>query len=215
HHRPDSFLLNCCMAKGGHGLVPWPRGHRGNRRSCSGSSRRLADFSCQRHERHHELLPHRYTQAPFLSTDRQHARTDTPRSSADESSRSVRALASSALLLRLVVFVRFTARRVADVSHRRPTLLPTSASCARLRAGLESGGALMLSPIHLACNASLQAFVNCYLREIDAGTWYPVEDFKERSGIPFGRGERYVVEIQLPHQGRVLAIGVSYRSLVG
>lgn len=65
-----------------------------------------------------------------------------------------------------------------------------------------------------ASNASFQAFANCYLREVDAGRWLTAASWQRDQGVSLGEGETHVIEIDLS-DGKVLAIGVAYRSLVG
>jgi len=73
-----------------------------------------------------------------------------------------------------------------------------------------------MPPAHrTAADASLQAFVNCYLREVDPGRWLTVSDFDGRDGVAFVEGETHVVVLDLPSLGKRLAVGVRYRSLVG
>jgi siderophore synthetase component len=70
--------------------------------------------------------------------------------------------------------------------------------------------------MHLsAADASLQAFCNCYLREVDGGLWLDPAAFAARSGITPGTSVRHVVELPLPHGRTTLAFFVHYRSLVG
>ncbi|RYD23133.1 MAG: short-chain oxidoreductase [Verrucomicrobiaceae bacterium] len=70
--------------------------------------------------------------------------------------------------------------------------------------------------MHLsAAAASLQAFCNCYLREVDGGLWLDPASFTARSGLAPGAGVRHVVELPLPHGRTTLALFVRYRSLVG
>lgn len=66
-----------------------------------------------------------------------------------------------------------------------------------------------------AASASLQAFCNCYLREIDEGSWHDPELFAACSGLAAGAGIRHVVELPLSRGGSTLALFVRYRSLVG
>lgn len=74
----------------------------------------------------------------------------------------------------------------------------------------------MFSPMHLtAADASLQAFCNCYLREVDEGLWHEPAHFAARLGLAAGVGVRDVVELSLPHVGTTFALFIRYRSLVG
>jgi siderophore synthetase component len=70
--------------------------------------------------------------------------------------------------------------------------------------------------MHLtAADASLQAFCNCYLREVDEGLWQAPAHFSARFGLAAGPGVRDVVELSLPQVGTTLALFIRYRSLVG
>lgn len=70
--------------------------------------------------------------------------------------------------------------------------------------------------MHLtAADASLQAFCNCYLREVDEGLWHDPASFAARFGLSARAGIRDVVELSLPHSDTTLALFVRYRSLVG
>jgi siderophore synthetase component len=66
-----------------------------------------------------------------------------------------------------------------------------------------------------AADASLQAFCNCYLREVDGGLWHDPAHFAARFGLAAGAGVRDVVELSLPNVGTTLALFIRYRSLVG
>lgn len=74
---------------------------------------------------------------------------------------------------------------------------------------------MQLPPHLIAWNASFQALANCYLREVDSGQWYPSDEWQARTGVTLSAAERYVVELVLEPSGKVLAIGVGFRSLVG
>ncbi|WP_250658030.1 IucA/IucC family protein [Alkalimarinus coralli] len=67
----------------------------------------------------------------------------------------------------------------------------------------------------IADSASFQAFMNCYLRELDSGVWHSAQHWSNLTGLSFNEGESYVIELQLPSQQLTLAVGVGYRSLVG
>lgn len=73
----------------------------------------------------------------------------------------------------------------------------------------------MYSPQEASNLASLQAFANCYLREVDGGRWYSAEAFHERTGLCWSSKVMHVVELALPIFSQTLALGMSYRSLVG
>lgn len=67
----------------------------------------------------------------------------------------------------------------------------------------------------VALDASFQALANCYVREVNAGRWISAESWLLDTGLRLGSREEYVLELELESQARTLAIGVSYRSLVG
>lgn len=72
-----------------------------------------------------------------------------------------------------------------------------------------------LTALQLANAASFQAFVNCYLREVDSGLWSTAADWQRASCVVLGRGEHHVVELRIDARDELIAIGVSYRSLAG
>lgn len=67
----------------------------------------------------------------------------------------------------------------------------------------------------VADDASFQAFVNAYLREIQPGVWHPASRWQRCTGLEIDTQSQYVTELQLAKTGQSLAIEVSYRSLVG
>lgn len=67
----------------------------------------------------------------------------------------------------------------------------------------------------LANNASFQAFINCYLHEVDQGQWWRAHDWQTRYGISLNQDDSHVVQLQLPSLECSLVLGVNYRSLVG
>jgi spermidine-citrate ligase len=67
----------------------------------------------------------------------------------------------------------------------------------------------------IAQRASIQAFANCYLREVDAGVWHTATSWQASSGVRLARDETHVVELALDSQEQTLALGVRFRSLVG
>lgn len=73
----------------------------------------------------------------------------------------------------------------------------------------------MFDCARVARTASLQAFVNCYLREVDPGSWTSAGEFIARTGVHLAPDTKSVVEVALLDQGRTIAFGVSHRSLVG
>ncbi|WP_009958519.1 IucA/IucC family protein [Verrucomicrobium spinosum] len=66
-----------------------------------------------------------------------------------------------------------------------------------------------------AADASLQAFCNCYLREVNEGFWHEPGHFFAHFGLAAGTGVRDVVELSLPQVRTTLALFIRYRSLVG
>jgi siderophore synthetase component len=74
---------------------------------------------------------------------------------------------------------------------------------------------LSVAAREIAGNASLQAFANCYLREVDAGTWHNAASWQASSRVRLSGGETHVVKLELESQQQVLAIGVRFRSRVG
>lgn len=67
----------------------------------------------------------------------------------------------------------------------------------------------------IADNASFQAFMNSYLKEVDPGVWHQKECWQQQTGQQLSTECQQVLEIKLPHQNLTLALSVSYRSLVG
>jgi siderophore synthetase component len=67
----------------------------------------------------------------------------------------------------------------------------------------------------IAENASFQAFANCYLREVDAGTWHTAASWQAATGVRLGANESHIIELELDSQAQTLALGVSFRSRVG
>jgi spermidine-citrate ligase len=67
----------------------------------------------------------------------------------------------------------------------------------------------------IAENATFQAFLNCYLREVHGGYWIERGEWiKEQRPSVLVTGA-YILELELPMQSIRLAIGVNYRSLAG
>ncbi|EGM76002.1 siderophore synthetase component [Rheinheimera sp. A13L] len=67
----------------------------------------------------------------------------------------------------------------------------------------------------VADNASFQAFVNAYLREIQPGVWHSAALWQRCTGLETDAQSQYITELQLAKTGQSLAIAVAYRSLVG
>lgn len=67
----------------------------------------------------------------------------------------------------------------------------------------------------MAENASYQAFVNCYLREVDVGVWHPKDEWCKRHHMQGLMHGQQVVELSLSSQCASLVLDVAYRSLMG
>lgn len=70
-------------------------------------------------------------------------------------------------------------------------------------------------PSRLAEHASFEAFVNCYVHELNTGRWHAAPSWRrEHDAAWLGRGD-FVLELSLPRRAWRLAIDVVYRSAVG
>ena len=67
----------------------------------------------------------------------------------------------------------------------------------------------------IADNASYQAFVNAYIKEIDSGVWHLLPHWRSSTGLAMGKHDKYTLELQLGQSGIKLALGVAFRSIVG
>lgn len=68
---------------------------------------------------------------------------------------------------------------------------------------------------YIAENATFQAFINSYLREVHVGHWIVKEEWmKENRPAVLLTGD-YILVFELPHQSISIAIEINYRSLVG
>lgn len=67
----------------------------------------------------------------------------------------------------------------------------------------------------IADNASFQAFLNAYLKEIDSGVWHTKEAWIIRTGIPLKTKEHSAVELYLSSINTRLSIAATYKSYVG
>ncbi|MCM3707846.1 MULTISPECIES: IucA/IucC family protein [Cytobacillus] len=67
----------------------------------------------------------------------------------------------------------------------------------------------------IAENATFQAFINSYLREVDCGHWMDREEWMQEQQPPMTLSGESVVEIELPGQSAAFAVEVIYRSLTG
>lgn len=79
---------------------------------------------------------------------------------------------------------------------------------------------MSLSARKIAQDASFQAFANCYLREVDGGTWHTADVWRTScalggQSVRLDRRETHVVELELDSQEQTLALGVRFRSQVG
>lgn len=67
----------------------------------------------------------------------------------------------------------------------------------------------------IAENASFQAFMNCYIREVNSGHWVKKEEWIKEQGQSILITEAHILELELPIQNTRFAFGVDYKSLVG
>lgn len=67
----------------------------------------------------------------------------------------------------------------------------------------------------LADRTSFQTFLNCFLREIDAGVWHQRQQWEIQTGLVFDGDETQVVELQLSSLNTTLAVGSNFHSSVG
>lgn len=67
----------------------------------------------------------------------------------------------------------------------------------------------------IADNASYQAFVNAYLKEVDSGVWHVLSHWQSSTGLAMGKHDKYALELQLGQSGIKLSLGVAFRSIVG
>ncbi|MCV9888051.1 IucA/IucC family protein [Metabacillus halosaccharovorans] len=72
-----------------------------------------------------------------------------------------------------------------------------------------------LTAKQIAVEATLQAFLNCYLREVDSGFWTETETWKKENGSSCFLNGRDMVELHLHMQGDKYAFEVLYQSQVG
>jgi siderophore synthetase component len=68
---------------------------------------------------------------------------------------------------------------------------------------------------NIAEYASFHAFINAYLREIDAGTWKDKSQFLALSDFPYELKGKEVLEIFLPESQQCIVMDVAYKSKVG
>ncbi len=67
----------------------------------------------------------------------------------------------------------------------------------------------------IAENATFQAFINSYLREVDGGHWMDREEWVQEQRPSMTLSGESVVEIELPGQSAAFAVEVIYQSLTG
>lgn len=67
----------------------------------------------------------------------------------------------------------------------------------------------------IAIDASYQAFVNSYFREVDGGFWQEKQVWLERNTFSGSDSGSYLVELYLPKKAVTFAFFVEYRSLAG
>jgi len=63
--------------------------------------------------------------------------------------------------------------------------------------------------------ASYHAFINAYLREIDAGVWSSKSQFLVLSDFPYELKGSEVLELRLPESHQLIVMDVAYKSKVG
>ncbi|MET4562661.1 siderophore synthetase component [Lysinibacillus parviboronicapiens] len=67
----------------------------------------------------------------------------------------------------------------------------------------------------IAENATFQAFMNCYIREVSSGHWVKKEEWVKEQRLSILITEAHMLELELPIQNTRFAFGVGYKSLVG
>ncbi|MFJ7886596.1 IucA/IucC family protein [Lysinibacillus xylanilyticus] len=67
----------------------------------------------------------------------------------------------------------------------------------------------------IAENATFQAFMNCYIREVSSGHWVRKEEWIKEQRLSILITEAHMIEIELPIQNTRFAFGMEYKSLVG
>jgi len=71
------------------------------------------------------------------------------------------------------------------------------------------------SLLFLAEQACFDAFVTCYLQELNVGVWHRADVWRRERDPESELRSELVVELELPREGQRLAIEVVYRSAVG
>ncbi|WP_155590834.1 IucA/IucC family protein [Lysinibacillus cavernae] len=67
----------------------------------------------------------------------------------------------------------------------------------------------------IAENATFQAFMNCYIREVSSGHWVRKEEWIKEQRLTNLVTEEHMLEMELPIQNIRFAFGMEYKSLVG
>ncbi|WP_107840248.1 IucA/IucC family protein [Metasolibacillus meyeri] len=67
----------------------------------------------------------------------------------------------------------------------------------------------------IAENATFQAFMNCYIREVSSGYWVKKEEWIKEQRLSTTLTEAHILELELPLQNTRFVFGVAYKSLVG
>ncbi|MFJ7919959.1 IucA/IucC family protein [Lysinibacillus fusiformis] len=67
----------------------------------------------------------------------------------------------------------------------------------------------------IAENATFQAFINCYIREVRSEHWVKKEEWIKEQRLSALITEAHIFELELPRQNIRFAFGVEYKSLVG
>lgn len=72
-----------------------------------------------------------------------------------------------------------------------------------------------MSSCALAEEASFSAFMNCYLREVNAGTWRDSASWCEENNMTLVLEGQELIELHLPFGNARIALDIIYRSIVG
>jgi siderophore synthetase component len=74
---------------------------------------------------------------------------------------------------------------------------------------------MQYSSKEIAENASYQAFMNCYIREVGGTSWHDKEEWMRMHRHPHLLQGEHLLEVFLPSQGTTYAFEVIYRSIAG
>lgn len=74
---------------------------------------------------------------------------------------------------------------------------------------------MTFSAKQISDHASFSAFLNAYSKEVDSGVWHSAKNWQSKTGLIFGDKTPFVLELQLTNAETTLAIGASFRSLIG